>query len=112
MNDNNFSSLDRLVEFGLGMGMAQQMINMMNQTMQNMQIPSTAIPVHQKYVDWYIVFEEKPSGPFSEKEIKKMLMEGLITKESLVWCTGMSDWQKAECTPSILKLFLQLPPSL
>ena len=30
MDDNHFFSIDRLVEFGLGMGMAQQMIRVMN----------------------------------------------------------------------------------
>ena len=33
MDNNDFFSLDRLLEFGLGMGMAQQMINTMNQSM-------------------------------------------------------------------------------
>ena len=30
MDDNSFFSMDRLIEFGLGMGVAQQMINVMN----------------------------------------------------------------------------------
>ena len=33
MDNNSFFSVDRLVEFGLGMAMAQQMVGMMNQTM-------------------------------------------------------------------------------
>lgn len=112
MNENNFSTLDRLMEFGLGMGMAQQMVNMMNQTMQNMQIPETARPVPPKAVEWYIAVNEKASGPFTETEIKGLLLEKKVTKETLVWCTGMSNWQTAENTPSILKLILQLPPAL
>lgn len=31
MDDNSFSSIDRLMEFGMSMGIAQQMINTMNQ---------------------------------------------------------------------------------
>lgn len=112
MNDNNFSTLDKLMEFGLGMGMAQQMISMMNQTMQTMQIPETAKPVQPKAVEWYVAVNEKASGPFSENEIKGLLLEKKVTKETLVWCAGMSEWQKAESTPSILKLFIQLPPAL
>ena len=112
MNENNFSTLDRLMEFGLGMGMAQQMVNMMNQTMQTMQIPESAKPVQPKSTEWYVAINEKATGPFSENEMKGLLLEKKVTKETLVWCAGMSEWQKAECTPNILKLILQLPPEL
>lgn len=112
MNDNNFSSLDRLMEFGLGMGMAQQMVNVMNQTMQTMQIPETAKPAQPKPTEWYIALNEKASGPFTENEMKGLLLDKKITKETLVWCAGMPEWQKAEITPNILKLIMQLPPAL
>lgn len=112
MNDNNFSSLDRLMEFGLGMGMAQQMVNVMNQTMQTMQIPETAKPAQPKPTEWYIALNEKASGPFTENEMKGLLLDKKITKETLVWCAGMPEWQKAENTPDILKLIMQLPPAL
>lgn len=112
MNDNSFPTLDRLMEFGLGMGMAQQMVAMMNQTMQTMQIPETAKPVQPKPVEWYVAMDGKASGPYTENEIKGLLLDKKVTKETLVWCAGMSEWQKAENTPNILKLILQLPPAL
>ena len=112
MSENNFSAMDRLMEFGLGMAMAQQMINAMNQTMQTMQIPEAARPVQPKGTEWYVAMDGKPTGPYSENEIKSLLLEKKVTKDSLVWCAGMSTWQTAESTPSILKLFLQLPPAL
>ena len=112
MNENNFPTLDRLMEFGLGMGMAQQMVNIMNQTMQTMQIPESAKPIQPKTVEWYVAVNEKASGPFSESEMKGLLLEKKVTKETLVWCAGMSEWQTAESTPNILKLILQLPPAL
>lgn len=112
MNENNFNTLDRLMEFGLGMGMAQQMVNVMNQTMQTMQIPETAKPVRPKETEWYVAEEGKASGPYTESEMKGLLLSKKVNKETLVWCAGMAEWQKAENTPSILKLFLQLPPAL
>lgn len=112
MSDNDFTSLDRLMEFGIGMGLAQQMVNMMNQSMQNMQIPSTAMPVQPKEPEWYIAVNGEPSGPFLENEFKKMLLEKKVTKDTLVWYVGMPQWQKVENTPSALKLILQLPPAL
>ncbi len=112
MNDNNFSALDRLMEFGLGMGMAQQMINVMNQTMQAVQIPETAMPVQPKAKEWYVAVNENVSGPFTEDEMKGLLLEKKVTKSTLVWCAGMSEWLKAESIPGILKLIMQLPPAL
>ena len=41
MDDQSFFSIDRLVEFGLGMGIAQQMVGMMNQYMQQMYVPGS-----------------------------------------------------------------------
>ena len=104
MCDNNLSTLDRLMEFGMGMGLAQQMVNMMNQSMQTMQIPASSMPVQPKETEWFIAF--------SENEMKKMLLDKKITKDTLVWCAGMLEWQKIENTPSALKLLLQLPPAL
>ncbi len=113
MNGPDFSSLDRLLDFGLCMSMAQQMVNMMNTTMQTMQIPESAKPLSGKpSVDWFCAIDQKACGPYSESEIKQLLMNGQLNKDSLVWRSGMDKWQKIEFTPEILKLVLQLPPSL
>lgn len=112
MNDSNFPTLDRLMEFGLGMGLAQQMTQMMNQTMQTMQLPEASRPVQQKPKEWYVALDGKAYGPYFENDIKALLLEKKIDKETLVWCFGMTEWTKIENTPQILKLVIQLPPSL
>ena len=45
MDDNSFYSIDRLVEFGMGMAVAQQMTQSMNQTMKNMYVPGAMNPM-------------------------------------------------------------------
>ena len=112
MNENEFPTLNRLMEFGMGMGMAQQMIGMMNQSMQSMQIPESARPVLTKEIEWYVAIDGKACGPYSENEMKSLLLDKKVTKESLVWRAGMTEWQTAECTLDLLKLFIQLPPAL
>ena len=112
MNDNNFSALDRLMDFGLCLGMAQQMVKTMNTTMQTMQLPESSKPLQEKPDEWFVAIEGKPQGPFSNNEIKALLLEQKITKDNLVWKCGFANWQKAENTPEILKLLIQLPPSL
>ena len=36
---NSFSTIDHLVEFGMGIAIAQQMVNTMNHCIGNMQVP-------------------------------------------------------------------------
>jgi membrane protease subunit (stomatin/prohibitin family) len=110
--DNNFSTLDRLMDFGLGMGMAQQMINMMNQTMQSMQLPQSSQPAIQKQNEWYVAIDNKASGPYTEAELKGLMLDKKVNKDTLVWCSGMKEWQKIEYTPAVLKMIIQLPPAL
>ncbi len=112
MDNNNYSTLDRLLEFGMGMGMAQQMVNMMNQTMQTMQLPESSRPVQSAAKEWFFVFDDKASGPYNEIDVKRLLLEKKVTKDTLTWSVGMSQWQKVETTPSMLRFITQLPPSL
>lgn len=107
---NTFSSIDKLVEFGLGISAAQQMIKMMNTSMQDMYIPGQAIPVPTK--EWYIAQDGKSHGPYKENEIISKLNNNEISKDTFVWCVGMHAWKKAEETPEFLKLILQIPPAL
>lgn len=112
MNDSNFLAMDKLMEFGLSMGMASQMVNMMNQTMQNIQMPGVSKPVSSQVVEWYVVLDGKAKGPFTVKEVKGLLLDKKISKDTLVWCAGMATWQPVETTVEIQKLILQLPPTL
>ena len=108
--EQDFSAIDRLMEFGLGMGVAQQMIGSMNNTMQTMQTPIAQLP--KQDTEWYVVLQEKATGPFSEMDIKRMLLDKTITKDTLVWCKGMEQWCCASEQPEILKMITSLPPQL
>lgn len=123
MDNNNFFSTDRLVEFGLGMAMAQQMVNIMNQTMQNMYIPGTMNPmqalnssqlpppdVHTLPQIYYAIIKGIQIGPLSETETIKLISSKQIIKDTYVWTPGLRDWQTVENTPEVLKLVLLVPP--
>lgn len=113
MNDNNFYSLDRLVEFGLGLGMAQQMVRTMNESMQQMYVPgsmqSMPQPVAQVY---YVAIDQKPVGPLKESELSQLIAQRKVTKDSLCWIPGMSTWQPIEQVPAVLKIIALTPPPL
>ena len=52
MDDSNFFSLDRLVEFGMSAAIAQQMIGSMNQSMQQMFTPGSIQTMPQAQADF------------------------------------------------------------
>ena len=116
MNDNNFFSADRLVEFGLGMAVAQQMVNTMNQTMQSMYVPGSiqSMPQPQAKPEpiFYMAIDSKPAGPFNEHELAQLVINKQVTKDTLAWMPGMSTWLPVEQVPEVLKVIALTPPPL
>ncbi|MDC1385610.1 DUF4339 domain-containing protein, partial [Crocinitomicaceae bacterium] len=111
MDDNSFFSMDRLLEFGLGMSIAQQMVKSMNETMSNMHVPGAMNPMGQvKHSLFYAVVEGNQVGPLSESELSRLITEKKVAKETHVWMPGMSNWQLAENVPEVLKLVALAPP--
>ena len=106
---NDFSSIEKLVEFGMELNIAQQMVASMNQTMHNMKVPGS---MESPDKNWYIAIDGRPSGPYTEREVSSMLLDKKITIESLMWCNGMSAWRRAGDIPEILRLLTLLPPAL
>lgn len=117
MSDNSFFSMDRLVEFGLGMAVAQQMMNTMNQTLSQMQTPVATMPQNVVLNSinngvYYVVLDGKQAGPFSQSELSRLINEKKVTKETLVWKPGMREWLTAENVPDVLKLVALMPPKI
>lgn len=115
MDDNHFFSVDRLVEFGLGLGLARQMINMMNESMQSMYVPgsiqSMPSPVAQQHI-YYVALEGKAVGPLNDSELSQLISQKKVDKNTLAWMPGMNAWQPIEQIPAVLKIVALTPPPL
>ena len=113
MDNNSIFSIDRLVEFGLGMGLAQQMVGMMNQYMQSMYVPgsiqSMPKPMPQIY---YVAIDGQQVGPLNDSELSHLIIQKKINKDSLSWVPGMLSWKPIEQVPAILKVIALTPPPL
>lgn len=113
MNDNSFFSIDRLVEFGMGMAMAQQMVKVMNETMQTMYVPGSAQNiVSSQYSSIYVAIDGHPVGPMTEQDFANLVSEKKVTKDSMVWMPGMLGWKHLEEVPNILRIIAIIPPPL
>lgn len=112
MDNNNFYSIDKLVEFGLGIAVAQQMVNSMNHSLQNAHIPGAGNPMTQQRPNYsyHVILKGKPAGPFSEQEMSRMISEGKVTKGTHVWRPGMPKWDLTENVPDVLRLVALAPP--
>ena len=111
MDSSDFFSLDRLVEFGLGMGIAQQMVNSMNEAMINMHVPGSMNPMAEaKQNLFYAIVDNKQIGPLSDSEISRLITDKKVTKETYVWMPGMTNWEIVENVPEVLKLVALTPP--
>lgn len=113
MNDDNFFSIDRLVEFGLGIGVAQQMVKSMNHALQNTYLPGTMNPMSgaaRSPGAFFVVIDGKQAGPFSEDELTRLIVAGSVGKMSYVWKAGMPNWECCENIPEVLRLVALCPP--
>jgi hypothetical protein len=115
MSESNFYSMDRLIEFGMGMAVARQMVRSMNETMATMRVPGAGNPMPQSAPVqriYYAVLGGKQAGPFSETEIVRLIADKKLSKETYVWYPGLAAWKTAENVPEVLRLVALTPPPL
>ena len=113
MDDQSCFYIDRLVDFGLGMGVANQMVGIMNQYMRTMDIPGS-IQQLQRTVSpiYYVAIDRQPIGPLNDGEMASLISQKKVTKDTLAWMPGMMGWQPIEKVPAILKIVALAPPPL
>lgn len=58
---------------------------------------------------YWVAIEGEPKGPFALRDIKRMVQEGRISPDTLMWKEGTENWVEAQTYPEIAKLF-QKPP--
>lgn len=98
-----------------GMGMGNLMGGAMqgaSQQQNSQRQPAGPPPLNTPPVQWYAAINNQQAGPFSEDQLGELIMQGKVTKESLVWRQGMADWAKAGTIPELADKFLTLPPPL
>jgi GYF domain 2 len=111
MNEDNFYSIDRLVEFGMSMAVAQQMVKTMNHAMVNMHTPGVMNSLQPMQPSIYFaMINGKQAGPLSEVEISRLISDNKVFKETYVWKPGMPNWVIAENVPELLKIVAMSPP--
>lgn len=119
----DFSSIDRLVEFGMGLSLAQQMVGTMNHVMDNAKISgvnggttgqsavSAASTCQCVPEQWYAVIDNRQVGPLSNSEVKDLVKKGVVKDDTFMWRPGLTAWQFARNIPEINKIRLMASDS-
>ena len=97
----------------IGQNIAGNMNNMMsgmNQQRSQQQQTTQQTPPPIGGVMYNVAVNGQPTGPFDMATLSKMIIAGEILKESLIWTSGMSAWQKAGEVDNIKGMFSEMPP--
>ncbi|MEI6122332.1 MAG: SPFH domain-containing protein [Bacteroidota bacterium] len=97
---------------GLGVGgnMGNQMGNIGNQLNTNLQKNQELTPQPPPIMQYHVLINNQQQGPHDLHEIKLLINQGTLKKETLVWKQGMANWDKAESQQDLQSLFNQVPP--
>lgn len=110
--DNSFAPIERLMEFGMSMAVANQMIQTMNDVLAKSSKPvMQGIQMQQQLPkSYFVVINDLTQGPFSESEVSGYILNNKINENTFVWHEGMSHWDLSKNVPEVAKLFLLKPP--
>ncbi len=61
---------------------------------------------------FHVAMGQNQTGPFDMAALRQQATGGTITRDSLVWKAGMSQWAKAGEVPELAELFSHVPPPL
>jgi membrane protease subunit (stomatin/prohibitin family) len=90
---------------GAGMAMAGQMGSAFQQQQQPPPLPATG-------ASFFVAINNQQSGPFDIAALRQQIQSGRLTKQTLVWKSGMAQWTAAEQVTEIAPMFAEVPPPL
>jgi len=93
---------------GLGMGMGF----MMAQQSMNQQPQRGNTPPPLPGTQWHFASNGAQQGPYDEATIQNLVNQGQITRDTLVWSTGMENWIAAKDVEAFQRFFGNTPPPL
>jgi len=101
---------------GVGMGIGFAMANQMGRAMSDRlaaAVPASAAPPPLADSDaprYFVGSNGRQSGPYEMKTIAEQITAGAITRETLLWRSGMEKWEQAGQLAELAPLFRTPPP--
>jgi uncharacterized protein DUF4339 len=61
---------------------------------------------------WYLDRDHTQRGPVGEDEFVRLIRQGAITRETMMWTAGMTEWRPAGQVPNVAALFGASAPAI
>ncbi len=100
------------IGLGAGMAMANQMTQAMANQVNNSQNTQQTPPPIPGASAYYVAIGGQQSGPFNKSGLAELVEKQILTKESLVWRQGLSEWVPAGGQSDLQDLWTTTPPPL
>jgi len=97
---------------GAGIAVGLAMGNQMAAGLAGAQMGAAAPPPIPASAGYFLAIEGKQAGPFGSDQLAQRVAAGQLTRDTLVWKHGLSNWQKAGTMPDLQDLFGDAPPPL
>jgi membrane protease subunit (stomatin/prohibitin family) len=107
-NPGGGGTMGDLMGAGMGMAMAGQMMNQMNQGQAGQ--ASAPPPLPGAAQAFHVELNGAAAGPYNPGQLQAAVQAGQITPTTLVWATGMTGWTPAGQVPALASLFAAPPP--
>ena len=117
--DRSFNVLDKaaqnaggvvgnLMGAGLGLGLGVGVSNQINNVSENLITQNT--PPSPPLTSYYILINNQQNGPFSFDQLKQLIADVKVNKQTMIWKAGMTNWVLISEISEISNLFNQTPP--
>ncbi|WP_435871323.1 SPFH domain-containing protein [Micromonospora tulbaghiae] len=109
------------IGLGLGMAMGQQMARSMGGGAATQPAPAQPAPAQPAAAEppplpgqaqWYVGVGGQRQGPYDLGGLAEQASAGALAADTLVWRTGMAQWQPAGQVPELAPVLASVPPPL
>ena len=108
-----FNPAGMMAGMAMGSAIGQNMAGMMNGALGGVnqqvppQMPGMNVPPVPPVSQYNVAVNGQNTGPYTIQVLSQMAAGGQFTKDSLVWKSGMANWQKAEEVAELAPLFVR-----
>ncbi|MEB4591457.1 SPFH domain-containing protein [Candidatus Thiothrix sp. Deng01] len=96
-------SSNSALDMGMGLAVANKMSEVLNR-------PSAPTPPPLPDANWHVAIGQETKGPYSLQQLQQMAQSGQLNTVTLVWQTGMENWQEAGKVAALNGVFASQPP--
>ena len=71
---------------------------------------NTPPPPPNRGEQYYVLIDNKQNGPHNINAIQKMIDQNIVTRQTLIWKKGMTDWGNIMDEKDLKEMVNKIPP--